>query len=80
MSTIAAAEADAKSAKEREDGLRAFAVKIEKWLTKLIDQSEAQEKANRGRFNSLADASKADAANFKVIREQARKALAGEGA
>lgn len=56
--------------------LAEFARKTVEWLDRVAAQSEAQEKANRGRFGSLADACKNDAANYREIAKKGRDALA----
>ena len=58
------------------DALVSFARKNADWLKKLIKQSEAQEKQNRGRFNSLADACLHDAKMYHVQLAEAEAAIA----
>lgn len=55
--------------------MRAALEKTIAWLGKLAEQSEQQERQNRGRFNSLADACAADAKNYRATANGLRKAL-----
>lgn len=52
------------------------AEKILVWLQKVERQSLRQEQQNRGRFDSLADANKADAANYRAMAKDIKAALA----
>ena len=58
------------------EGLELFAVKITNWLKGASERSFAQEKANRGRFDGLADACNADGRNFEAMSKDGYKALA----
>lgn len=49
--------------------LRQKLQKVEKWLRRLQAQSERQADEMVGRFDSLADANRADASNFKAIAD-----------
>jgi hypothetical protein len=58
------------------DKLYEILKKTASWYERRIAQSERQEKQNRGRFNSLADACAFDAKNYRIQLEEARKAIA----
>jgi hypothetical protein len=52
-----------------------WSLKMMAWLEKVAAQSDYQERVNRGRFDSLADASKADYANYMAMWRDGKKAL-----
>jgi hypothetical protein len=56
--------------------LLAWAIKMEKWLNRVAKQSSTNAAANRGRFDSLADAEEADAKNYIAMATDARRAIA----
>ena len=55
--------------------LRTVIQRVIGWIDSLAAQSEAQEKQNRGRFNSLADACAADAKNYRATANNLRREL-----
>jgi hypothetical protein len=57
------------------DGLAKTSRKVVAWLKRLESQSLSQEQANRGRFNSLADACKSDAHNYRSTAGDIQKAI-----
>lgn len=63
---------------EREQVAERLAEKARKvvaWMRRLEAQATAQEKANRGRFNSLADANKGDASNYRAVAQDIQQVL-----
>lgn len=55
--------------------LRTALSKVITWVDGLAAQSSAQEKQNRGRFDSLADACAADAKNYRATARNLRSVL-----
>jgi cytochrome c556 len=49
--------------------------KVVAWLKRLEAQATAQEKTNRGRFNSLADSCKADASNYRAVAQDVQQVI-----
>lgn len=58
------------------DGLAEKQKKIIAWIDRLIAQSDKQAKDNTGRFESLADASRKDAASLRKTKEYISAAIA----
>jgi len=52
-----------------------WSLKIMAWLEMVAAQSQQQELINRGRFESLAEASRADYANYMAMWREGKKAL-----
>lgn len=69
-------DANDRAVLERENArLRDALQRVILWLEKLAKQSDSQERSNRGKFDSLADANNADAKNYRATANNLRKAL-----
>jgi hypothetical protein len=60
----------------KSDELIKWSAKTIEWLSRLSRQADETERQNRGRFDGLADAAKADAANYRAVIRDGQRAIA----